>query len=164
MHEKAPWMKQTFGNVQWLCLWACCVFFAEHGNHEIVPWFHEILRMYQRTLPLLHFRKWSCFTQLSHTLLTDDTRSYTLFPSLTLRYTHPTGQQIGKSKWQRGRARGSERLEEMKRVKRKKGKREWEAECDADGADYNIGSGAHIVFKWHCFWKMTRETLSKNMM
>lgn len=31
----------------------------------------------------------------------------------------------------------------MKRVKRKEGKREWEAECAADGVDCKIGSDTH---------------------
>lgn len=35
----------------------------------------------------------------------------------------------------------------MKRVKRKKGKREWEAERAADGADCKIGRDAHMVCK-----------------
>lgn len=35
----------------------------------------------------------------------------------------------------------------MKRVKRKEGKREWEAERVADGADYKIGSDAQMVCK-----------------
>lgn len=76
----------------------------------------------------------------------------TLFPSslsdsLTHSHTHATGQWIGKSKWHGGRARGSERLEEMKRVKRKEGKREWEAERVADGVDCKTGSDAHIVYE-----------------
>lgn len=35
----------------------------------------------------------------------------------------------------------------MKRVKRKEGKREWEAERVADGVDCKTGSDAHIVYK-----------------
>lgn len=34
----------------------------------------------------------------------------------------------------------------MKRVKRKEGKREWEAERAADGVDCKIGSDAHTEF------------------
>lgn len=34
----------------------------------------------------------------------------------------------------------------MKRVKRKEGKREWEAECAADGVDCKIGSDTHTEF------------------
>lgn len=34
----------------------------------------------------------------------------------------------------------------MKRVKRKEGKREWEAERGADGVDCKIGSDAHTEF------------------
>lgn len=60
---------------RWLCLWAGL--FSQRGYHET---FHEMLWTYRWILPLIHFRKWSCFTQLSHALLTDNTRSYTLFP------------------------------------------------------------------------------------
>lgn len=35
----------------------------------------------------------------------------------------------------------------MKRVKRKEGKREWEAERVVDGLDCKIGSDAHMVCK-----------------
>jgi len=35
----------------------------------------------------------------------------------------------------------------MKRVKRKEGKREWEAERVAGGVDCKIGSDAHMVYK-----------------
>lgn len=49
------------------------------------------------------------------------TCTHTCFPPLSHTCPHPTAQWIGKSKWQRGRARESERLEEMKRVKRKEG-------------------------------------------
>lgn len=38
----------------------------------------------------------------------------------------------------------------MKRVKRKEGKREWEAERVVDGLDCKIGSDAHMVCKLYC--------------
>lgn len=45
----------------------------------------------------------------------------------------------------------------MKRVKRKEGKREWEAERAADGVDCKIGSDAHTEFIYDTVWILNED-------
>lgn len=120
-----------------------------HGKvHELHETFHVIplphILMWQRTHRLIHSQWWNRFTQLSHAALTDNARACT-------RAT--PGQQIGKSKWHGSKARGNQRLEEMKRVKRKEGKREGAAECATDGVDCKRGSDTCSLYSMCSGWR-----------